>query len=55
LHIHVTQVKAVNFDKIAEYLTPEQIDKMIKAMEEIQRMYKQLREMNKYYEEWKKR
>ena len=53
--ISTLQVKADNFDKIAEYLTPEQIDEMIKAVEEIRRMHKQQREMNKYYEEWKKR
>ena len=53
--ISTLQVKADNFDKIAEYLTPEQIDEMIKAVEEIRRMHKQQREMNKYYEEWRKR
>ena len=52
--ISTLQVKADNFDKIAEYLTPEQIDEMIKAVEEIRRMQKQHREINKYYEEWKK-
>ncbi|MGC4018495.1 MAG: hypothetical protein QM793_04210 [Muricomes sp.] len=53
--ISTLQVKADNYDKIAEYLTSEQIDEMIKAVEEIQRMDKQQREMNKYYEEWRKR
>ncbi len=48
------QVKADNFDKIAEYLTLEQIDEMIKAVEDIRRMHNQQREMNKYYEEWRK-
>lgn len=52
--ISTLQVKADNFDKIAEYLTPEQIDEMIKAVEEIRRMHTQQREMNKYYEEWRK-
>ena len=53
--ISTLQVKADNFDKIAEYLKPEQIDEMIKAVEEIRRMHKQQREMNKYYEEWRQR
>lgn len=52
--ISTLQVKADNFDKLAEYLTPEQIDEM-KAVEEVRRMHKQQREMNKYYEEWRKR
>ncbi len=52
--ISTLQVKVDNFDKIAEYLTPQQIDEMIKAVEEIRRMHKQQREMNKYYEEWRK-
>ena len=47
--ISTLQVEADNFDKIAEYLTLEQI------VEEIRRMHKQQREMNKYYEEWRKR
>lgn len=51
--ISTLQVKADNFDKLAEYLTPEQIDEMIKAVEEIRRMHKQQREMNKHYGEWK--
>lgn len=53
--ISTLQVKADNFDKIAEYLTPEQIDEMINAVEEIRRIQKQQREMNKYYDEWRKR
>ncbi len=53
--ISTLQVKADNFDKIAEYLTPEQIDEMIEAVEETRRMHKQQREINKYYEDWKKR
>jgi len=39
--ISTLQVKADNFDKLAEYLTPEQIDEMIKAVEEVRRMDKQ--------------
>jgi peptidoglycan hydrolase CwlO-like protein len=53
--ISILQVKADNYDKIAEYLTPEQIDEMIKEVEEVRRMHKQQREMNKYYEELRKR
>ncbi|MBU5332910.1 hypothetical protein KQI61_11945 [Anaerocolumna aminovalerica] len=45
------QVKADNFDKLAEYLTPEQIDEMIKEVEEVRRMDKQQRQMNEYYKE----
>ncbi|GEM_PF-6186597 len=52
--ISTLQVKADNYEKISEYLTPEQIDEMIKAVEEVRRMDKQQREMNKYYEEWRK-
>lgn len=53
--ISTLQVKADNFDKLAEYLTSEQIDEMIKGVKEVRRMDKQQREMNKYYEEWRKR
>ena len=44
--ISTLQVKEDNFDKLVEYLTPGQIDEMIKAVEEIRRMHKQQREMN---------
>ena len=52
--IFTLQAKADNFDKLEEYLATEQIDEMIKAVEEIRRMDKQQREMNRYYEEWRK-
>ncbi len=38
--ISTLQVKADNFDKLAVYLTPEQIDEMIKEVEEVRRMHK---------------
>ncbi len=53
--ISMLQVKPDNLDKLAEYLIPEQIDEMIKAVEVVRRMDKHQRQRNEYYREWRKR